>query len=164
MHTQPVNTFGAVKTSAQDRLKNLREEAIARLKSLRERPDPNLVPQALLKLREDQKYALVVDAKRSRLYVYENRQGVPKFVTDYYISQGKLGVDKHKEGDQKTPLGVYYITGGRARERGRGGGGAGARPGGGPGGGGGRRGRGGAGGGRRGAPAGGDGRPPRAAD
>src|SRR4029077_15354691 len=27
------------------------------------------------------------------------------------ISQGKLGVNKLKEGDQKTPLGVYYITG-----------------------------------------------------
>jgi len=117
MHTQAVNTFGAVNAGAQDKLKNLREEAIARLRSLRERPDPNLVPRALLKLREDQKYALVVDAKRSRLYVYENRQGVPKFVTDYYVSQGKLGVDKFKEGDQKTPLGVYYITGRLSRER-----------------------------------------------
>jgi murein L,D-transpeptidase YafK len=33
-----------------------------------------------------------------------------KFVTDYYISQGKLGINKLKEGDQKTPIGVYYIT------------------------------------------------------
>jgi murein L,D-transpeptidase YafK len=53
---------------------------------------------------------LVVDANRSRLYVYENQAGKLKFVSDYYMTQGKLGVEKIKEGDQKTPLGVYYIT------------------------------------------------------
>ena len=53
---------------------------------------------------------LVVDANRSRLYVYENQGGQLKLVTDYYISQGKLGINKIKAGDQKTPIGVYYIT------------------------------------------------------
>lgn len=109
MHTRPVTTLGAV-NGPEDKLKNLREEARARLKSLRERPSPDLIPRALLQLREDQKHALVVDAKRSRLYVYENQGGQPKFVTDYYISQGKLGVNKLKTGDQKTPVGIYYIT------------------------------------------------------
>lgn len=109
MHTRPVRTFGAVNAPG-DKLQDLREEAMARLKWLRERPDPDLVPRPLLQLREDQKHALIVDAKRSRLYVYENQGGQLKFVTDYYISQGKLGVNKLKEGDQKTPIGVYYIT------------------------------------------------------
>jgi murein L,D-transpeptidase YafK len=109
MHTQRVATFGAVK-GAEDKLKNLREEAMVRLKSLRERPDPDLVPRSVLQLREDQKHVLVVDAKRSRLYVYENQGGQLKLVTDYYISQGKLGINKIKAGDQKTPIGVYYIT------------------------------------------------------
>ena len=111
MHTHTVSTFGAVLNAPEDKLKNLREEAVARLKSLRDRPDPKLMPRSILQLREDQKYALIVDAARSRLYVYENVGGQLKFVTDYYISQGKLGVNKLKEGDQKTPLGVYYITG-----------------------------------------------------
>jgi murein L,D-transpeptidase YafK len=111
MHTRPVTTLGAVANGSEEKLKNLREEAIARLKSLRERPDPNLVPKAVLQLRHDQKHVLLVDAKRSRLYVYQNQAGHLTFVTDYYISQGKLGVDKFNEGDQKTPLGVYYITG-----------------------------------------------------
>lgn len=110
MHTRPVNTFGAIPSGSEEKLKNLREEAIVRLKSLRERPDPDLVPRSILQLREDQKYALVVDAKRSRLYVYENQGGQLKFVTDYYVSQGKLGINKLKAGDQKTPVGVYYIT------------------------------------------------------
>ena len=111
MHTRPVTALGAASGGPEDQLKNLREEAIVRLKSLRDRPDPDLVPRAILQLREDQKYALVVDAKRSRLYVYENQAGQLKFVTDYYISQGKLGINKLKAGDQKTPIGVYYITG-----------------------------------------------------
>jgi murein L,D-transpeptidase YafK len=110
MHTRPVRTFGAVENAPADKLKNLREEAMVRLKSLRERPDPNMVPRALMQLRDDQKHALIVDAKKSRMYVYENRDGQPRLITDYYISQGKLGVNKIKEGDQKTPLGVYYIT------------------------------------------------------
>jgi lipoprotein-anchoring transpeptidase ErfK/SrfK len=111
MHTRPVATFGAVANAPEDKLKNLREEAMVRLRYLRERPDPNLVPRLILQLRDDQKHALVVDAKRSRLYLYENQGGQLKLVTDYYISQGKLGVHKLKEGDQKTPIGVYYITG-----------------------------------------------------
>ena len=110
MHTRPVATLGAVQNAPDEKLQNLREEAMARLKSLRERPDPDLIPRALLQLRQDQKHALIVDAKRSRLYVYENQGDHLKFVTDYYISQGKLGVNKLKEGDQKTPIGIYYIT------------------------------------------------------
>jgi murein L,D-transpeptidase YafK len=111
MHTQPVTTLGAVANAPEEKLKNLREEAMVRLRSLRERPDPSMLPRAILQLRDDQKHALIVDARRSRLYVYENRRGQLKFVKDYYISQGKLGVNKIKEGDQKTPIGIYYITG-----------------------------------------------------
>ncbi|HYD96838.1 MAG TPA: L,D-transpeptidase family protein [Noviherbaspirillum sp.] len=109
MQTQPVKTLGAV-DGPEEKLRNLREEAMVRLKSLRERPDPDLIPRLVLKLREDQKHVLLVDARRSRLYVYANQGGQLKFVTDYYISQGKLGINKVKEGDQKTPVGVYYIT------------------------------------------------------
>jgi len=31
-------------------------------------------------------------------------------MTDYYVSQGRYGVNKAKEGDQRTPLGVYYVN------------------------------------------------------
>lgn len=111
MHTRPVTTLGAVHGEAGEALKDLREEAMVRLKSLRERPDPDMMPRPVLQLRQDQKHVLVVDTRRSRLYVYENQLGQPKLVKDYYMSQGKYGVDKFKEGDKKTPLGVYYITG-----------------------------------------------------
>ncbi|HXA46053.1 MAG TPA: L,D-transpeptidase family protein, partial [Burkholderiaceae bacterium] len=110
MNTHVVTTFGDVPNGPEDKLKNLRDEAVAHLNSLRERPDPSLIPRSVLQLRDDQKHVLLVDAKRSRLYVYENLDGQLKFVNDYYISQGKLGVNKIRAGDQKTPLGVYYIT------------------------------------------------------
>ena len=110
MHRAPVTTFGAAPNAPPDKLKDLRDEARARIRSLSERPKPELLPLAILQLRDDQKHAFVVDAKHSRLYVYENRGGKLRFVTDYYVTQGKLGVEKIREGDQKTPLGVYYVT------------------------------------------------------
>lgn len=111
MSTHLVTTLGDVPGAPEDKLKSLREEAVAHLNSLRAKPDPRLIPRPILQLRDDQKHVLIVDAKLSRLYVYENVDGQLKFQDDYYISQGKLGVNKKAAGDQKTPLGVYYITG-----------------------------------------------------
>ena len=52
----------------------------------------------------------MIDASRSRVYVFENDGGAPRLVADYYSTLGKQGIDKLREGDQKTPLGVYHIT------------------------------------------------------
>jgi murein L,D-transpeptidase YafK len=49
--------------------------------------------------------------------VFENRGGEAHYVTDYYISIGKNGIDKIREGDNKTPLGVYHVTGRLSREK-----------------------------------------------
>jgi murein L,D-transpeptidase YafK len=51
-----------------------------------------------------------VDSRRSRLYVFANDNGRPRYVADYYVTLGKNGIDKTREGDQKTPLGVYHVT------------------------------------------------------
>lgn len=110
MHTRAVTSFGASKNISPEKLKDFRDEASARLKAIREKPDPDLIPGSILQLRDDQKQALVVDAKRSRLYLYENNAGQLKLISDFYVSQGKFGINKLKEGDQKTPTGVYYIT------------------------------------------------------
>ena len=111
--TQPIRSFGALNDAPADKVADLRAEAIARLNAYREKPPTNFVPRYLLQMQPDQRFAIVVDTKRSRLYLYENDKtngGRPRFVADYYITQGKLGAEKVSEGDKKTPVGVYHVT------------------------------------------------------
>jgi murein L,D-transpeptidase YafK len=35
---------------------------------------------------------------------------VPNLIKDFYVTIGKNGTGKYTEGDQKTPIGVYFIT------------------------------------------------------
>lgn len=108
--TKPLDAFGNAPVSSE-RLDGLRDEAIARLRAYRERPSTaQHIPRYLLQMGPEQRYAVVVDTKRARLYVYANEKGKPRFVADYYASHGKAGVDKRVEGDNKTPLGVYQVT------------------------------------------------------
>jgi murein L,D-transpeptidase YafK len=111
--TQPIQTFGALNGAPADKVADLRAEAIARLTAYREKPPADFVPRYLLQMPPDQRFAIVVDTKRSRLYLYENdtkNDGRPRFVADYYVTQGKLGAEKLVEGDKKTPVGVYHVT------------------------------------------------------
>lgn len=114
---RPVNAMGAAANAPSDRIEGLRAEAIARLRAYRERPSADLVPRYLMQLRDDQKYAVVVDTHRSRLYVYRNEGGRPRFVADYYVSSGKNGAAKMREGDEKTPIGVYHVVASLPRQK-----------------------------------------------
>jgi murein L,D-transpeptidase YafK len=58
-----------------------------------------------------------VDTAKSTLYVFENRNGEPRYLADYYVSIGTKGYDKDREGDNKTPLGIYHVTGRLTREK-----------------------------------------------
>lgn len=119
--TRPLRTFGeGGMPKAGEQVDDLRAEAIARLRAYRERPNGNAVPRYLLQMRPDQKYAVVVDTEKARLYVYQNdtaNGGTPRFVADYYIAHGKLGAEKQVEGDKKTPVGVYHVTSSIPRQR-----------------------------------------------
>ena len=118
--TQQIKSFGAMEGAPTDKIDDLRAEAITRLKGYREKPEAKFVPRYLLQMPPDQRYAIVVDTKRSRLYVYENdltNGGRPRFVADYYMTQGKLGSDKLVEGDKKTPTGVYHVTANLPRQK-----------------------------------------------
>lgn len=112
--SMPLTTFGNVRNAPQEKLTDLREEVVARLKAYRNRESTEkYVPRYLLQMQPDQEYAIVVDTQKSRLYLYQNDNsagGRPRFVADYYISHGKLGSDKKREGDKKTPIGVYHVT------------------------------------------------------
>src|SRR5574343_2035210 len=118
--TQPIRSFGALSDAPADKVADLRAEALARLKAYREKPPAESVPRYLLQMPPDQRYAIVVDAQRSRLYLYENdrsHDGRPRFVADYYVTHGKLGADKLAEGDKKTPIGVYHVPANLPRQK-----------------------------------------------
>lgn len=107
---RPIELFGNTGHAARERLDELRAEAYVRLRAFNDQPRSNLIPRYLLRFAPSQKHAIVVDAGRSRVYVYENAGGTPRIVTDYYTTLGKRGIEKLSEGDKKTPIGVYYVT------------------------------------------------------
>jgi murein L,D-transpeptidase YafK len=108
--SRPISDFGNAPNAPRDRVQDLREEANARLQRVQQQ-QPIAVPKYLWQLSPKQRHAVVVDTSKSTLYLYENVNGEPRYVADFYISVGKKGSDKVAEGDQKTPLGVYFIDG-----------------------------------------------------
>lgn len=106
----PIETLGAVPEVASGALADLREEA--RVRRAREIAPPPVgsVPAALLHLAPHQTHALVVDTERARLFVYQRTGDVPRLVADFYASHGKQGATKQKQGDQRTPTGVYDVV------------------------------------------------------
>jgi murein L,D-transpeptidase YafK len=105
---RPLSKFGNA-TEAPERMEDLRDEARVRLHRFQEQSPAALIPKFLWQLDAQQRYAIVVDTSKSTLYLYENVNGEPHYVADYYISSGKLGTDKVTKGDQRTPIGVYYV-------------------------------------------------------
>jgi len=100
------------------RRRQLRDDGADGLHALREeRPRAQRLPRAILQLHPGQKHALLVDSRHSRLYVFENVGGRPQYLADYYVSLGKRGVDQAREGDQKTPIGVYHVTANLPRQK-----------------------------------------------
>lgn len=96
--------------TAATTLNDLRLESARRIAALREPPPQGLVPSQFMALSSASRHAIAVDASKSRLYLFENSASGLRLVGHYYISVGKAGTSKLVEGDQRTPLGVYYIT------------------------------------------------------
>lgn len=113
-HIRPVKTLGDVPPNlaqtAPTVLQDLRQESYKRIKALQQRPPAGAIPSQFLSLSSRSRHAIAVDASKSRLYLFENTPAGLNLVSDYYISVGKAGTSKRVEGDQRTPLGVYYIT------------------------------------------------------
>jgi len=104
-----IDNFGSAANAPRDKIEDLRDEARARLQRVLSQPDSKLASRLLWKLDEQQKYVLVVDTSRATLIVYENVNGEPRYVTDFYITIGKLGTEKVSAGDKRTPIGVYFV-------------------------------------------------------
>ncbi|MES2184692.1 MAG: L,D-transpeptidase [Pseudomonadota bacterium] len=114
LRVRPVRMLGDIPDDSHadaQALNELRTESAMRLKALRERPPAGSVPSQFANIAPSSRHAIAIDASRSRLYLFENGPAGPVLVADYYVSVGKSGIDKSVEGDMRTPLGIYYITG-----------------------------------------------------
>lgn len=113
--TAPTDDFGAVnvplRAEATERLRELVAEARARVGAAGHRPPAGHVPAQFVRVDPSVRHAVAVDVSRSRLYVFENTANGLVLKRDYYSSVGKLGMAKQVEGDLRTPLGVYFVTG-----------------------------------------------------
>lgn len=115
--TQPVAWSDSEELNAPSFRKRLDELILESKRRLQRDSAQSLqgkIPSALTFLSPQQTYVAAVDASKSRLYWFENRSGPDgrlqlHLVKETYISVGINGVGKDKEGDGKTPLGVYFI-------------------------------------------------------
>lgn len=111
---RPLARFGDVPAPwAGSALEELRTESRRRVAAHQQQQQraPGSVPSQFLQLAPGFRHAIAVDTSLSRLYLFENTPSGLRLVADYYASVGKLGIEKVVEGDQRTPLGVYFITG-----------------------------------------------------
>ncbi len=68
------------------------------------------VPNAILQLAPGYEHAVIVDLLNNRLYLFENDDGWPRLIADFYASIGSAGAGKQVEGDMRTPVGIYRTT------------------------------------------------------
>ncbi|MBO1923041.1 murein L,D-transpeptidase family protein [Thiomicrorhabdus sp. 6S3-12] len=58
-----------------------------------------------------QKNIVIVNLQESRLYLFgRNAKQQIEQLADYYVTIGAKGAGKQREGDQRTPIGVYHVV------------------------------------------------------
>ena len=107
---QRITDFGNSYKVDNEKINALRDEILARWNYYKSPIDKTLIPSSIIKLSDKQDYVLIVDQSRHRMFLYKNQGGIPVYVDDFYVTIGKKGAGKIFEGDQKTPLGVYFVT------------------------------------------------------
>ena len=101
---------GATSSFDTSVLTELKDESQRRVAAAKERHAEGTVPAQFLKIAPQTRTAIAIDISRSRLYLFTNDASGLRLAADYYVSIGKAGTVKSQEGDQRTPLGVYFIT------------------------------------------------------
>lgn len=107
----PIREFGNFQSAPYEQISSFIDEARTRWQNQKSPPPLGKIPDSLVLMGNNQKYAVVVDMSTSRLYIYQNNNGIPELIQDFYTTIGKKGTKKVLEGDQKTPVGVYFVTG-----------------------------------------------------
>lgn len=105
---QQINTFGNSSSRSPEAIQDFQSEARLRLEHYIAQQKPRGLPEPLWQIDNNHQHVVVVDADKSRLYLYRNENGKPVYVSDYYVTLGKNGSDKFVEGDKRTPIGIYF--------------------------------------------------------
>ncbi len=105
-HQNPL--FSAQNALQKKRVADLRNELALRMAYLP--PGKNHLPDTILRMSPRHPHILLLDAAKSRLYLLQVQNDRPVLVASYYTSIGSNGMGKAREGDRKTPLGVYRIV------------------------------------------------------
>ena len=71
---------------------------------------PGSHPNHLLQLPSSVGSVLVFDLAANRMHVFERSGGRAAPVGDFFVAVGKKGINKQYEGDEKTPIGIYFIS------------------------------------------------------
>ncbi len=106
---QQFQAFGSPNPSSED-VAGYRDEARKRIERYLDKESDHLIPEPIWQLDRSQPYIFVVDADKSRLFVYRNENGMPQYNADFYVTIGKNGSEKKYAGDKRTPLGVYFTS------------------------------------------------------
>lgn len=106
---QQFQAFGSPTPDSED-VAGYRDEARKRIERYLAKDTGSLTPEPIWQLNRSQPYVFVVDAEKSRLFVYKNENGIPKYDADFYVTIGKNGSEKKYAGDKRTPLGVYFTS------------------------------------------------------
>jgi len=106
---------GKETASGQDRYDELLLESNRRLNRPAIHTLKGLVPSNIISLSPQNPYLIAVDASKSRLYWFANKTVDPlkpqlELLLDTYVSVGQKGTGKLREGDGRTPLGVYFVN------------------------------------------------------
>ncbi len=102
---------GIMADAEDPRVLELFDEARLRLDQARFNPEPGSVPDTVLQLSAEYPYLVLVDLPRSRLHLMKNVDGYLQPVGSRYASIGRAGYGKQVEGDLRTPVGIYHVTG-----------------------------------------------------
>ena len=68
------------------------------------------VPAWLVRVPETTPTVFVAETSTSAFHRFDLVEGVPRKARQDYMSIGKGGVRKERVGDQRTPLGIYFVT------------------------------------------------------
>ena len=103
-----LQAFGSSDGNPSAAVKDLQDEARMRIERYLSNQNLDKQPDLLIAPNAKQEHVIVIDTEKSRLYVYKNDAGRLAYVSDYYVTIGKNGMDKQIEGDKRTPIGVYF--------------------------------------------------------